>query len=223
MSGNTVSVAIQLSRRDWGQAWAHACPLIAFFPGLIAGDAIVKFCKLLKLRSALAPALVVEALGLGLFILLGHSSISSGGTVHATNTWAYALLVGLLAFSMGLQNGALRRIAAMKDVHTYVTGTLLASAHGLTDYFFWLGRRLRFRFRSTLDRIISRSRRNRSLRMALVAGGLWVTYITGAIIGALLRSSWGIDLLFLPIGILLVIAVADVVKPIPQGNDSSPD
>ena len=38
----------------------------------------------------------------------------------------YAMLVGLLAFSMGLQNGALRRIGFLKHVHTYVTGTLLA-------------------------------------------------------------------------------------------------
>ena len=43
---------------------------------------------------------------------------------------------------MGLQNGALRQIGGLQKVHTYVTGTLLAAAYGITDFLFWVVRRL---------------------------------------------------------------------------------
>ncbi|HWE02220.1 MAG TPA: YoaK family protein [Tepidisphaeraceae bacterium] len=213
MSGNTVAVAIHVAKRDWIQAWSHACPVAAFVPGLIAGDAIVEFCKRSKLRSSLVPALVVEAVGLALVIYTSESSISSGAATLDRGAAAYGLLTGLLAFSMGLQNGALRRIGAMKDVHTYVTGTLLAAAHGLTEYLFWLGGRFR-EFRFTLHRLIRSSRRHRSLRSGCLGGTLWMMYIVGATIGAVLQPLNGIDSLFLPVVILLVIALADLIKPI---------
>jgi uncharacterized membrane protein YoaK (UPF0700 family) len=213
MSGNTVSVAIHLSKRDWSAAWAHACPLLAFVPGLVAGGVIVELCKRSKLRAPLVLALLLEAMALALFIIIGRQLISSHGTIQETSTVAYALLVGLLAFSMGLQNGALQRIGALKDVHTYVTGTLLAMADGFTQYLFWIGRRLRQMSGTRICRILNYSTRQHSLRTAFWAAMLWTLYIIGAVLGALARLRCGINIFLIPIGLLLLVAFVDAIKP----------
>jgi uncharacterized membrane protein YoaK (UPF0700 family) len=82
MSGNTVAVAIHLSKRNWSDAWAHACPILAFFPGLIAGDCIVEISKRFRLAAALMPALLVEAAGLSLFLFLHKTRFVQPGPFH---------------------------------------------------------------------------------------------------------------------------------------------
>lgn len=221
MSGNTVAVAIHSAKRDWAQTFAHACPLLAFVPGLVAGDATVEMCKRAGLRAALAPALVVEAAGLVLFILVANRAIPPHGVVPEHVGAAYVVLVGLLAFSMGLQNGVVRRFGALKDVHTYVTGTLLVTAHGLTTYFFWLGRRVRRFSLAKLRRAVGYSPHHRSLREAGLAFMLWGLYLVGAIVGALARSTFGIQVLVTPVVILLVMAVVDEIKPVRTRDHSS--
>jgi uncharacterized membrane protein YoaK (UPF0700 family) len=220
MSGNTVAVAIHLSRRDWAEAWAHACPLLAFVPGLIAGDAIVELCRRSRLGAALAPAILIEAAGLALFILLADRWISSRGTVQWHGGTIYATLVGLLAFSMGMQNGLLRRTGSLKDVHTYVTGTLLAAAHGCTRYLFWLRRRLRHITRKRLHSVLRYSPHHRSLREGSLAAALWTLYITGATVGAVARLRYSVNVLLIPFAILIVIAVTDAVRPIRRSGSA---
>ncbi len=225
MSGNTVGVAIHLAHRDWSQAWRHACPLLAFVPGLIAGDALVELYKRKKRRAPLTPALVAEAAGLGLFIFIAHRSMPPHSIVEPYNQFAYALLVGLLAFSMGLQNGALRRIGGLRDVHTYVTGTLLAAAHGCTNYLFWVSRRLRKLPRRGIGQMLRYSPRHRSLRAASFAALLWILYVLGALCGAIAVSRYGIDVLIFAIAILLLIALVDSIRPAQRQaitNSSSP-
>jgi uncharacterized membrane protein YoaK (UPF0700 family) len=215
MSGNTVAVAIHLSDRHWGQAWSHVCPLLAFVPGLVAGGLVVALCKRFGRRSCLAPAVLIEAVGLAVFLVIARGA-PSPAPVTATigGPIRYAVLVGLLAFSMGLQNGALRRIGALQDLHTYVTGTLLATAHGFTDYLMWVGRWLRRPLRARLVRLIKASRHQRSLRSAAVAGSLWSVYIISALAGAAARTRFGVGTLWIPLVALAVIGIVDLVKPV---------
>jgi uncharacterized membrane protein YoaK (UPF0700 family) len=214
MSGNTVAIAIHFSQHNWLQAWRHACPLLAFFPGLVAGNALTELCKQRRVRAPLAAPLFVEAGGLALFLLIAQHAISVGGIMPSGSQLIYALLVSLLAFSMGLQNGALRRIRGLRDVHTYVTGTLVAAADGCTKYLFWIKRRLRKTHRTRVRHLLLYSPRQRSLRSALLAALLWVSYVAGATSGALAQSRHGIGFLLLAIAVLLLIAVADTIKPL---------
>jgi uncharacterized membrane protein YoaK (UPF0700 family) len=218
MSGNTIAVAIHLSKHDWSEAWAHLCPLLAFVPGLIAGDAIVDIGKRLKLQAALSPAVLLEAAALAVFLILGNRTISAHGEVGGSYGFNFAFLVGLLAFAMGLQNGAVRRIGALKDVHTYVTGTLLGAAHDLTGYFFWLTRRLSHATWPKLRRIIRYSPHHRSLRQASLAIMLWTLYLVGAVVGAIALMRYGIEVLLTPIGILLAIGLVDAFDPVRKGE-----
>jgi uncharacterized membrane protein YoaK (UPF0700 family) len=214
MSGNTVAVAIHFSRHDWSNAWAHACPLLAFFPGLIAGDCIVEITKRSKKPSALMPALLVEAAGLLLFVLLEKYYLPHLGSLHRYVEPGYETAVGILAFSMGLQNGALRCIGALKDVHTYVTGTLLAAAHGFTAYLFWVTRYLRRSPKSRLRRVLKCTPHLASVRMAVLAGSLWLVYIVAAILGAISQATEGVHMMLIPVTLLILIATVDLVRPI---------
>jgi uncharacterized membrane protein YoaK (UPF0700 family) len=153
MSGDTVALAIHLSKHDLAQAWVHACPILAFVPGLVAGDAMAELCKRARVRAPLAPTLLIEVAGLALFLIFANQTVSLHGSARQYSGGSYALLVRMPAFTMGLQNGALRRVGALRDVHTYVAGMLLATADGCTQYLFWLGRRLRFS-RGRLRRVL---------------------------------------------------------------------
>jgi uncharacterized membrane protein YoaK (UPF0700 family) len=214
MSGNTVAVAIHLSKRNWGEALAHGCPLLAFFPGLVAGDCIVEAAKRAKLAAALMPALLVEATGLALFVLLHSPRVQQVELFHSSGAAGYEIIVALLAFTMGLQNGALRCIGALKDVHTYVTGTLLAAAHGSTSYLFWLAHRLRRTSGSRLKRILRSTPKLAFVRQALLGAALWWTYILAAIVGAFAQVSIGARVLLIPVGILILIAIVDMIRPL---------
>jgi uncharacterized membrane protein YoaK (UPF0700 family) len=213
MSGNTVALAIHLSKRDLAQAWVHACPILAFVPGLVAGDAMAELCKRARLRAPLVPTLLIEVAGLVLFLIFANQTGSLRGSVRQYSGGSYALLVGMLAFTMGLQNGALRRVGALRDAHTYVTGMLLATANGCTQYLFWLGRRLRFS-RARLRRVLRYTPRHRSIRAGFLAAMLWTFYIVGAVVGALASAHLGINVMIGPIGIIVAIAIVDMVKPV---------
>lgn len=213
MSGNSVALAIYSAQANWRSAFAHACPLIAFFPGLILGAALVEGCRRAKLRAPLMPAMLVEAALLLLFLLAArhpHDIEDPTKSVSAT----YITAVALLALSMGLQNGALRQVGALSNVHTYVTGTLLATARGLTEFLFWIAPRLRRLSKRRLRRIIRSATRQRSLRTAGFAALLWVLYVIGGVAGTLLLLHAGIGAILVPVAVLLVIAVVDLAAPV---------
>lgn len=221
MSGNTVYVAIRASRHEWFGVWQHGWPLVAFLPGLIAGNLIVELSKRIGLRATLAPAMVLEALGLCAFILIGWHFLPPRQTIDAKSVMAFAILVGLLAFAMGLQNGALRCVGVLRDVHTYVTGTLLAAGHGFSQYILWLGRRLVHRRPLRWRRVTAYSKRQEALRSAVIALGLWTGYIVGGFFGAVLRLHFGILLMGIPIAVLIVVAIVDTARPLRRFADQT--
>ena len=207
MSGNTVSVALHAAGRDWVEAWAHFCPILAFVPGLIAGNSIVEIFRRRNFRRPLIPALLIEAAGLILFFLIAAGPASQSAANQNHRTADFAILAVLLAFCMGLQNGALGRVGALKDVHTYVTGTLLAAADSFTRYLFWLQSRLRYFKWPVIRRAFVYSPHHRAFRKAAFASGLWIFYIVGATVAAILHARHVAEILLIPIAILLLMTV----------------
>jgi uncharacterized membrane protein YoaK (UPF0700 family) len=123
---------------------------------------------------------------------------------------------------MGLQNGALRHTGAQRDVHTYVTGTLLVAAHGVAQFCFWLGHRLRLASPGQFRRLVRFSFHHRSLRRAALAAMLWVLYLTGAACGTLTWMRCGVGNLLIPIFVTLLTANVLSRKSIIQGSSFNP-
>jgi len=216
MSGNTVAVGIHISVKNWVEVWAHACPIVTFFPGLIFGAAVVEWTRRSSIRPKIAPAILIEAAILGLFVYLANQWISQKGTVQSHSGAIYVALTASLAFSMGMQNGLLRHTGTMRDLHTYVTGTLLAAANGVTNYLFWVARRLRRFTHRGFRSVLRYSTHHRSLRGAAIAGTLWIFYVVGAAVGALTLVHCGINVLIAAPAVLVVVALSDIIKPVPN-------
>jgi uncharacterized membrane protein YoaK (UPF0700 family) len=211
MSGNTVSVALHAAGRDWVEAWAHFCPILAFVPGLIAGNTIIEIFRRQNFRRPLIPAMLIEVAALILFLFIAASPASESLANQGHRTAVFAILAILLAFSMGLQNGALGRVGALQDVHTYVTGTLLAAANSFTRYLFWLQSRLRYLKWPVLRRAFIYSPHHRAFRKAAFAAGLWIFYIIGATVAAILQARHAGHIILIPIAILLLLTIFHVL------------
>jgi uncharacterized membrane protein YoaK (UPF0700 family) len=214
MSGNTVALAIESAQYHWRQAFVHACPILAFFPGLIAGAVLVQLCKRSRLRAALMPSMLVETALLVTFMLIApKSSLASHAATPGPASFAL-LAIAVIAFSMGLQNGALRQIGGLSSIHTYVTGTLLATAEGITEFLFWVAGKFCKSPRPRLRNILHLSIHNRSLRTAAFAGLLWTVYLLAAVVGALLLMRYGVVVMAVPCIILTTIAIIDYFAPL---------
>lgn len=214
MSGNTVALAIESAQHHWRQAFVHACPILAFFPGLIAGAILVQLCKRSGMRATLMPSMLVEtALLISFMLIAAKSSPASRGATPGPGSLAL-LAIAVIAFSMGLQNGALRQIGGLSSIHTYVTGTLLATAEGITDFLFWINGQVRKSPRPRLRSILPLSMHNRSLRTAAFAGLLWTVYLAAAVVGALIRMRCGTLAVAVPCVVLTIIALIDYFVPL---------
>ncbi|HEY1684675.1 MAG TPA: YoaK family protein [Tepidisphaeraceae bacterium] len=214
MSGNSVSLAINSAQTDWRLAFAHACPILAFFPGLIAGASIVKACKMARFRTALLPSMIFEAGILILFVRGAHHYGFDDLSKPAVYNSIYVMAIGLLAFAMGVQNGALREISGLKSIHTYVTGTLLSAADECTTFFFWLIRRLTHRPKSRWRRLSRYIHRQPELRVGCYSLLLWCLYVCGGIAGALLLLHLGIASMFVAVIALLITGLFDLFLPL---------
>lgn len=213
MSGNSVAIAIDSSQNNWGAAMSHAWPVIFFLPGLFTGAAVVRALQVAGAKAPLAPAMLIESALLVLFPFLGQRfQLASGDKYYFSGLFISS--VGLLAFSMGFQNAALRQFGGLKNVHTYVTGTLLAMAQGFTEFIFWFLRR--FRPSSTrLRRIRRYASRQPSLREGAFAGLLWIFYMLGGVMGAFGHSCWKTNCILAPALVLIVIAIISFIRPPP--------
>ena len=77
----------------------------------------------------------------------------------------------------------------------------------------WCSERNRPGFKGRIKRIVVASRRQSSLRNAAALAGIWLCYAGGAAVGALLKLSWELCSLLLPIVLLTFLAAANLCKP----------
>ncbi len=93
---------------------------------------------------------------------------------------------------MGLQTAALRRVGHLTVRTTFITGMLATFAEEVVHYGLWLR-----------DRLRGRPAEARITAWQLVTlGSIWVGYVLGATIAALVLPSWGLTALALPLTVL---------------------
>jgi uncharacterized membrane protein YoaK (UPF0700 family) len=203
MSGNTVRLGVFVGDGDWSLAVQRLVPIVVFTLGVVAGIALV---EALRRRSTPAPARVlgIEAALLLVFMLVGRAVLGSDRAF--AGSWDYYLLATVAVLAMALQNVALRRVAGLPIHTTFVTGMLTYVGeefiHG------WYAR-------SDLRRAgVARhpdDEAHVAFRRARFHGGVWLSYLAGGVLGAFIALHWDLWSLTLPLGVLVVIAVADLV------------
>ena len=117
MSGNTVTLAVSLTHRNWSMARTIGAIIGLFTVGVTVGEAIRPAAG----RFGQPLILALEALLLALAAALHVPSIQL-----AQNASLYPVV-----FAMGLQNATVHRAADINISLTYVTGTLVQVGRSL--------------------------------------------------------------------------------------------
>jgi uncharacterized membrane protein YoaK (UPF0700 family) len=208
MTGNTIAIARGMIEDDIGLALRRGFAIPMFVTGLVVSRLCVHVAAQRGWRRIAGTLFVLEAALLAGFVALG-SDIPSGAAIE--HEARYYVLVAFPSLAMGLQNAALTHFGPLTVRTTHVTGNLAKFADAVAQYLVWLRARIRA---ASLPRALAESRAQRSFGRALLLGGIWISYLAGAILGAYLYSRGGSRALLLPIACLLGLAALDAAHPI---------
>jgi uncharacterized membrane protein YoaK (UPF0700 family) len=201
MSGNTVRLGVFFGDGEWSLAAQRLVPIVVFTIGVAGG---VAFIEVLRRRSTPTPAarvLGIEAALLLAFMLVGEAALDGNGAV--AGSWSYYVLAVIAVLAMGLQNAALRRVAGVPIHTTFVTGILVQIAEETVNG--WYARRDARRSPETGD-----AAAHRAFRRARLHSGVWLSYLAGGVVGALLVLRWDLWVLCFPLAALAVLIGVDL-------------
>ena len=212
MSGNSIATGAYAGTGQWTEAARRAFPIPVFVLGVAAGAALMELGRRRRWRAPNALVLTLEAALLTLFLLAGSAAMTQG-VIPATPFWRFAALASLLPLAMGLQNAALRRAAGQNVRTTYVSGMLTSGTEQMVNLLFWLRDRTRGRGVRRLRRALLAAPRQKSWEGMVLPLGIWLFYMTGAALAAVLESRRHLDALLLPLAGLAVVIGADLRQP----------
>jgi uncharacterized membrane protein YoaK (UPF0700 family) len=183
LSGNTARLGVELGQGDAGAALTYAVPIVAFFAAVVVGAVFVA-ARRGRSRRALAPLLAVEAVLVTLFMVLG-TLLRDAGELTPHSLAYYGLAVTAVA-AMGLQTASLRHVADVAVHTTFMTGMVTGFAEQLVAT-----------VRDDPD----------APRRARIYGVLVAAYLSGAVAGSALETTWALWSLAVPVGVLTLLAV----------------
>jgi uncharacterized membrane protein YoaK (UPF0700 family) len=198
MTGIVSSMADNIALGAHGLVWTGIGALLLFLAGAACSAVMVNFARRRQMRSAYALPLMLEALLLLCFGLLGSwLSKIEGPLVPVT--------VMLLCFIMGLQNAVITKLSRTEIRTTHLTGVI-------TDIGIELGKLLYWNGAGMPDRPPVVADRKRLKTLTLLA----LSFFVGGVIGALGFKHVGY-LSTVPLAVLLI-ALAGV----PAADDLLP-
>lgn len=222
MSGNSVAFGLNAAKSSWQQAFHRGFPVLMFVTGVVVGGLIVEIGNRLRWRRVLVAALVFE---IACLVIATAFATKWPQDLHARRPQpAIAVMIAFSAIAMGVQNTSVRKVGALA-VHTvHVTGELTKLGEELIAFFFWFHdwvrrpdrppRRRSGRFR----RVLALSWRQKNLQEALVLTLLWCVYVLGAAGATLGLKHWHQFAMLLPIGVLVLVAIIDLFRPVTVGK-----
>lgn len=209
MSGNSMAMGVALGRLDWSAVLQRGLPILVFFLGNMLGFLVLTQVRSLKMRSPFAVIFGLEAMCLLAFLLLGSPALQ-GGVIPPSHSEIFYLCIVLLTLAMGLQTASVQRASGQSLRTTFVTGVLSDWAQAVTQYLAWLRQQT-----GQLQKreIVRASMQQASFRHLLLLGGIWGSYIFGAICGSVLELHMALFALIFPLCILAMLIVIDVLRP----------
>ena len=199
LTGTTVQLGRAVASHNWVGVIAAGAIALAFFWGSIFGRVVVEVGSRRRIRSIASVTLAIEALLLAVVAL-------------APRGFSAAPYVGLavLAAAMGLQTATLTGIGPLTVHTTFVTGMINKLAQ-LVSHIAFRAYDLK---RSKAREPHARLRQSRDIQMALLLVAVWLFYVVGAVAGTLSFESWGLQSLFIAVGLLAIGIVTDRFRPL---------
>ena len=194
MTGFASMLADQLVLGNMALALGALGALLAFVSGAVATALMVNWARQHRLRSEYALPLMLEALLLLVFGLMG-------ATMGHQTPFAVPLTVLVLAFTMGLQNALVTKISAAQIRTTHMTGVITDLGIELGKLIYWNRQN-----KSTDADLESAPVAVRANRFKLrLYGILLLSFFCGGIVGALGFKHVGF-IWVLPLATLLMLA-----------------
>src|SRR5580693_6033377 len=206
MTGNTVSLARHIAELDWPGVVRLGWPILTFVFGLMLGSFIYEAEKRDKIQVPFPPAIGLEALLIGIFIVAGIGTHFKAD-IPPQPAIKFFAMVALLAVPMGIQNVVIRKVGGINVYTTFVTGSLVKFAESLSQYLFWLRDRTRGRFRRRILKVLRISPRLLPVQRGALTLGLWTAYLTGAVCGGFSLHRWALLGMVAPFVLLFAIAL----------------
>src|SRR5271155_2657465 len=213
MTGNTVSLARHISELDWPGVARRGWPIVTFVFGLMLGAFIYEAERRRQIQVPFPPAIGLEALLIGIFIVAGMGSHFKAD-IPPQPAGKFFAMVALLAISMGIQNVVIRKVGGINVYTTFVTGSLVKFAESLSEYLFWLRDRTRGRFSSRICKVMRVTPRLVTAQRAALTLGLWAIYLTGGVCGGFALQQWRLLAMLAPFALLTTIALYGAFRPL---------
>ena len=177
MTGNTVLIGVAVAQGAGQAGLRSAVVLVGFATGVVSG-VLLRDRREWPLNAAV-PLSVQSGLMLAVIAVWAALGVTNGAVRYP--------LLGAMGAAMGLQSAASR---SGRVPTTYMTGTLTKALVALTD------RALR-----------ARGDEPHRPHEGELAGGVWLAYGLGALLGALLEVAWGAGALAVPTAVILAATV----------------
>ncbi|HZC43755.1 MAG TPA: YoaK family protein [Acidobacteriaceae bacterium] len=176
MTGNTVLFAASVVLRNWTEAAVRLGIIVTFLSGIFMAEAVLRRVTARRERERQMMTLAMEFAVLCWLALMPH-----------TDTLRTLLLL-VLAFAMGMQNNAFRRIGSIKLSTAFISGDLENLGEALAESG-------------------APEKRAEGRRRSAVFFTTWIAYGTGALIGAFAALNLREKALWIPAGLVVLAAV----------------
>jgi uncharacterized membrane protein YoaK (UPF0700 family) len=187
LTGNCVLAAVSAASKDWYLMLDRLLAVIVFLAGILVTLILNRFVHVRLRQYSLAIAMFIEVL------------LVVSASLLLINRANGELFIGCMCLALGIQNGALNKTHGISVHSTYMTGmvtTLMRKSFG----------------RLSLNRSSKGDPPGDSARLTIqVLAPMWISFILGALTGAMMVSSfYGIGLL--GIGLVLILLILAELK-----------
>jgi len=184
LTGNCVLAAVSAASKDWHLTLDRLLAVIVFLGGILFSLILNRFAPVRLRQFSLAIAMFIEVL---LFL---------SASLFLSNRANQELFIACMCLALGIQNGALHKTNGISVHSTYMTGMVTALMHKSFDH---------LSSKHSPKEDFSRD----SARLTIqVLAPMWISFIFGAVTGAVIVSSFhSIGLLGIVLPLILLILV----------------
>jgi uncharacterized membrane protein YoaK (UPF0700 family) len=199
LTGTTVQLGQNLVARNWGEVYAAAAIIGAFFSGSVLGRVLIEIGSRRRIRRIASITLAIEAAIL--------CAVALNRSIFAARPyWGLCAL----AAAMGIQTATLTGIGSLTVHTTFVTGMVNKIAQLVSHIGF-----------RAYDLLVGKSRspaehhnQKLDIEMTLFLLCVWLFYVAGAVAGTWAFALWRLRALLVPVGLLAVSLVTDQFWPL---------
>lgn len=198
MSGNSVSLGIEISGQNWLAMFRRFWPVAIFVGGLLLCRILLEIGARQRIRSVASIAFAFEIALLAPACVFGAMPGGAAPGLQFT-------FIALLALAMSAQNGTLTRFGPLSAHTGFVTGNLLKFTEHFAKYVAQLFDRLRGKDTPGEDH---------PLRTSAWLLGIYFAYVGGAVCGGFTHYALKLRALVVPIACLFVLIALDLKRPL---------